>query len=138
MIKTINAGLAALGLLATGALAAFVVTGALEGVAALPSWVPPTIGIGLFLGTLGLAGEIAVELDARRPIVATSIPAAIVLVLGFAAVSASERGSIEGLEMEVVIVMVLGILVMTTTATLFARARARRRATRSKERTPAS
>lgn len=128
MIKTLNAGLAALGLLATGILAAFVVTGALEGVAALPSWLPQVIGIGLFFGTLGLAGEIAVELDPRRPLVATAIPSVIVLLLGYAAVTASERGSVEGLEMEVVILMALGLLVMTTTATVIVRGRARRRA----------
>ena len=127
MIKTLNAGLAALGLLATGTLAAFVVTGALEGVAALPSWIPQVIGIGLFFGTLGIAGEVAVELDPRRPLVATAIPSVIVLLLGYAAVSASERGSVEGLEMEVVILMALGLLVMTTTATVIARVRARRR-----------
>ena len=127
MIKTLNAGLAALGLLATGTLAAFVVTGALEGVASLPSWLPQVVGIALFFGALGLAGEIAVELDPRRPLVATAIPSVIVLLLGYAAVSASERGSVEGLEMEVVILMALGLLIMTSTATVIARIRARRR-----------
>ncbi|MDE0803515.1 MAG: hypothetical protein OSA99_09345 [Acidimicrobiales bacterium] len=127
MIKTLNAGLASLGLLATGILAAFVTTGALEGVASLPNWLPPVVGIALFFGTLGLAGEIAVELDPRRPLVATAIPSVIVLILGYAAVSASERGSVEGLEFEVVILMALGLAVMTASATLIARARARRR-----------
>ncbi|MDE0805301.1 MAG: hypothetical protein OSA99_18530 [Acidimicrobiales bacterium] len=127
MIKTLNAGLAALGLLATGTLAAFVVTGALEGIASLPNWLPPIVGIALFFGTLGLAGEIAVELDPRRPLVATAIPSAIVLLLGYAAVTASERGTVEGLEMEVVILMSLGLLVMTSSAAVIARVRARRR-----------
>lgn len=126
MIKTLNAGLAALGLIATGTVAALVTTGALEGVSAVPGWMATAIGIAVFAGALALAGHVAVELDPRRPYVATGIPAVIVLAIGYAASSASERAVGEGLEYETVYILAGGVLVMMTTSTVVARRRMNR------------
>lgn len=126
MIKTLNAGLAALGLIATGTVAALVTTGALEGVSAVPGWVATAIGIAVFAGAFALAGHVAVELDPRRPYVATGIPAVIVLAIGYAVSTTSERAVGEGLEYETVYILAGGVLAMMTTSTVVARRRMKR------------
>lgn len=126
MIKTLNAGLASLGLVATGTLAAFVTIGALEGLASVPSWLASAVGIAVFLGTLGLAGDVAAQLDPRRPYLASSLTSIVVIVFGWAAVTASEHATGEGLEFEVVVTLAAGLLLMMVTSTRLARRRQRR------------
>lgn len=127
MIKTLNAGLAALGLIATGTVTALVTTGALEGVTAIPGWMASGIGIAVLAGAFALAGHVAVDLDPRRPYVATGIPAVIVLAIGYAASTASESAVGEGLEYETVYIIAGGVLAMMTTSTLVAQRRVTRR-----------
>lgn len=135
MIKTLNAGLAALGLVATGTVAALVTTGAIEGLSAVPGWLATASGVGLFLGALALAGHVAVELDPRHPYLASGIPALIVLAVGYAAATASERAVGEGLESETVYILAGGLLAMMTTSTVLARRRGHR-ATRDDKHSP--
>ena len=123
MIKTLNAGLASLGLVATGALAALVTVGALEGLASVPGWAASAAGIVVFLGALGLAGDVAAQLDPHRPYVAASVTSLVVVVIGWAAVTASEHATGEGLELEVVLTLAAGLLIMLVTATRLARRR---------------
>lgn len=126
MIKTLNAGLAALGLVATGTVAALVTTGAVEGLSAVPGWLATATGVGVFLGSLALAGNVAVELDPRHPYLATAIPALIVLAVGYAAATASERSVGEGLELDTIFILAAGLLAMMTTSTFLTRRRGRR------------
>lgn len=123
LLKTVNAGLAALGLVATGTVAALVTTGALEGISAIPSWIATAAGIAMFVGCLGLAGQITVDLDPNRPYIASGVTAGIVLAIGYAAATASERATGEGLEHETVFVLAAGLLAMLAVSTLLARRR---------------
>ena len=125
ILKTVNAGLASLGLVATGVVTAIVTTGLLEGLHVVPSWAATVAGIALFIGALGLAGHLTTELDPHRPYVAAGVTAGIVLAIGYAAATASERATGEGLEQETVFILAAGLLAMLATSTLLARRRRR-------------
>ena len=125
LLKTVNAGLAALGLVATGIVAALVTTGLLEGISGVPSWAATVAGAALFIGALGLAGQITTELDPNRPYVAAGVTAGIVLAIGYAAATASERATGEGLEHETVFILAGGLFTMLAVSTLVARRRQR-------------
>ncbi len=68
MIKTFRAALASLGLLATGSVAAIMLTGVLEGISAVPRWAAVAVGIGFLLGAAALAGRVAVDVAGAAPI----------------------------------------------------------------------
>lgn len=127
MVATLNASLAALGLVATGAVAAIVTTGAIEGWRPAPGWAASAAGVTVFLGALGLAGNVTVQLDPRRPLVASGVASLIVAGIGLVAARVSEHATGEGLEPTTVAAVVAGLFAMLASSAALSRRRRRTR-----------
>ncbi len=99
MIKTIRAALASLGLLATGSVAAIMLTGVLEGISAVPRWAAVAIGMGFLLGAAALAGRVAVDVAGPRAHRAAAVTGLLVAALAGLSAVATESADAEGLEL---------------------------------------
>jgi hypothetical protein len=133
--RTITAAVAAFGLVISSAIAAIIVVGLLEGIAAIPDVVPPSAAVAVFLGGLALTGRVAVDVDPDHPLRAVGATAAVVAVGGFVAAQATESQG-EALEPLTVATLAAGLFTLLAVSAVATKHVRHRRALRSTEAGP--
>ena len=130
--RTITAAVAAFGLVISSAIAAIIVVGLLEGVAAIPDVVPPGAAVAVFLGGLALTGRVAVDVEPDHPLRAVGATAVVVAVGGFVAAQATESQG-EALEPLTVATLAAGLFTLLAVSAVATKQLRHRRAMRSSE-----
>lgn len=125
MTRTITAAVASFGLVISTAIASIIVVGLLEGIAAVPDFIPPAAAILVFLAGLGLAGRVAVDVDPAHALRAVACTATVVAIGGIIAAQATESQG-EALEPLTVVTLGVGLFVLLAASVLATHHRRRR------------
>jgi hypothetical protein len=125
-----TAAFATLGLVTFGTVTAILVTGLLEGMSAVPDAVSSGAGIIAFVAALALAGRVCALLAPAHAVVAALASGAVVALVGWWSVAATEAHG-EGVEPVAVLVVALGLGLLLAVSAYLSRAPRRHRVTSS-------